>query len=97
MLDNWSSHIRRRRPIKRRPPGWQPDPEMVAIADVEAEFPDYNLDQMTAEVNRRGIPVTPDFVDAVMAAAKPCTERGHLMINSNHRTHAKVQRIGTQS
>lgn len=62
--------IGRRRPIKRRPPGWQPDPRLVAITAVEGEFPGYNVDQVTAEVNRRGLTVTREFVYAVMAASQ---------------------------
>jgi hypothetical protein len=60
--------ISRRRPIKRRPPGWQPDPRLVAIAAVEGKFPGYNVEQVTAEVNRQGLSVTRSFVYAVMAA-----------------------------
>jgi hypothetical protein len=59
------------RPVKRRPAGWQPDPGMVAINEVEAEFPGYNVDQVTAEVNRRGLHIAREFVEAVMAATKP--------------------------
>lgn len=56
------------RPVKRRPPGWLPDPDMVAIAVVMADFPDYNVDQVTVEVNRRGAALTRVFVEAVMHA-----------------------------
>jgi hypothetical protein len=59
------------RPVKRRPAGWQPDPGMVAINEVETEFPAYTVDQVTAEVNRRGLHITRAFAEAVMAATKP--------------------------
>ncbi|MEU4576102.1 hypothetical protein [Nonomuraea sp. NPDC023979] len=43
-----------------------------------AEFPDYTVDQVTAEVNQRGVPLSRDFVEAVLATTKITRRRRTL-------------------
>jgi hypothetical protein len=63
------AYIRRNVRVRRRPEGWQPRPDDVAINAVIDEFPDFGVDEIVAEVGRRGFTVSAELADAWLGAA----------------------------
>lgn len=66
--DDLVDYHRRNLRWRRRPEGWQPRPEDVAINAVIDEFPECGVNEIVTEVERRGFTVSADLVDAWFGA-----------------------------